>query len=148
MTDGFLEVSMDKFTFRVKEGLLYAASGVWVALDDGSGRARIGLTDFRQQSSGDVAFVDLPAPGTNMTAGDELARIETIKVDLEVPAPFAGQVTGINAGLGDRPELINLDPYGEGWLLDLQPARWPVEGLLDAQAYLAVMETQTAGAAS
>lgn len=148
MTENFLELTVDKFTFRVKEGLLYAESGVWVALGDAAGTARLGLTDFRQQSSGDVAFVELPSLGTNVTAGNEVARIETIKVDLEVPAPFAGQVVGINAALGDRPELINQDPYGEGWLLDLQPARWPVEGLLDAQAYLAVMESQAAEAAS
>ena len=104
--------------------------------------ARVGLTDFRQQASGDVAFVDLPAVGDTVAAGGDLANIETIKVDLVVPAPLDGTVVAVNEALGDAPELINQQPYGDGWLVELTPAAWPAPGLLDAAAYLAVMQAQ------
>ncbi len=103
---------------------------------------RLGLTDFRQQASGDVAFVDLPPAGRALAAGEDLANIETVKVNLAVPAPFDGEVVAANSGLADEPELINLDPYGKGWLAELKPAAWPVPGLLDAPAYLKVMTQQ------
>jgi glycine cleavage system H protein len=138
----FLEATVDKFIFRVKVGYLYSEAGVWVAYDPAQKTARVGLSDFRQQVSGDVAFVELPAAGTRVAAGDDLANIETIKVDLTVPAPLAGEVVAVNPALEDSPELINQDPYGAGWLVELKPERWPAEGLLDAPAYLAVMQAQ------
>jgi glycine cleavage system H protein len=138
----YLETTVDKFIFRVKVGYLYSEDGVWVAYNAANSTARVGLTDFRQQASGDVAFVDLPAVGAQLEAGGDLANIETIKVDLAVPAPFGGEVVAVNEGLGDATELINQDPYGAGWLVDLKPKRWPVDGLLDAPAYLAVMQAQ------
>lgn len=142
MDTEFLQTTVDKFIFRVKIGYLYSENGVWVAYDPASNTARVGLSDFRQQASGDVAFVELPEVGTRVAAGDDLANIETIKVDLTVPAPFAGEVVAVNPGLDDAPELINQSPYGDGWLVELRPERWPVEGLLDAPAYLAVMQAQ------
>jgi glycine cleavage system H protein len=142
MPDKFLQVSVGKFIFRVKPDCLYTEAGLWAALDDATGLARVGLTDFRQQSSGDVVFVDLPAVGMRLAAGDDLANIETIKVDLAVPAPAAGQVVAVNAALTDAPELINQDPYGAGWLVALRPAIWPGPGLIDAEAYLALMTAQ------
>jgi len=111
-------------------------------MDEGSGIARLGLSDYRQQSSGDVAFVSLPPIGKQVTAGKELSTVETIKVDLEVPAPFNGEIVAVNEALEDAPELINQDPYGKGWLVDVRPAVWPVASLLDAPAYLAVMTAQ------
>ena len=111
MSAAYLEARIDKFIFRVKPDIWYTELGVWVAMDRSSGIARLGLSDFRQQSSGDVAFVDLPAEGKQVFAGKELATIETIKVDLEVPAPFDGEVVAANEALQDSPELINQDPY-------------------------------------
>ena len=142
MSTEYLETTVDKFIFRVKVGYFYSEAGVWVAHNATSNTARVGLSDFRQQASGDVAFVDLPAVGNRVAAGGDLASIETIKVDLAVPAPFDGQVVAVNEGLGDTPELINQSPYGAGWLAELKPEHWPVEGLLDAPAYLAVMQAQ------
>jgi glycine cleavage system H protein len=147
MPDDFLQVTVGKFIFRVKPGCLYTEAGVWAVLDDASGVARVGLTDFRQQSSGDVVFVELPAAGTRLAAGEDLANIETIKVDLAVPSPAAGEVTAVNEALADAPELINQDPYGAGWLVALKPAIWPAPGLLDAEAYLALMTAQAEEAA-
>ncbi len=138
----FLQTTVDKFIFRVKIGYLYSEAGVWVAYDPAHGVARVGLSDFRQQASGDVAFVELPEVGVRVAPGGDLANIETIKVDLTVPAPFGGEVVAVNEALSDSPELINQSPYGDGWLVELKPERWPVEGLLDAPAYLAVMQAQ------
>jgi glycine cleavage system H protein len=147
MSDEFLHVTVGKFIFRVKPGCLYTEAGLWAALDDATGLVRVGLTDFRQQSSGDVVFVELPEPGIHVVAGDDLASLETIKVDLALPAPVAGEVTGVNEALIEAPELINQDPYGVGWLVVLKPAIWPAPGLIDAEAYLALMTAQAEEAA-
>lgn len=142
MSSEYLQTTVDKFIFRVKVGYFYNEAGVWADYDATRNTARVGLSDFRQQASGDVAFVELPAVGAQVAAGGDLASIETIKVDLTVPAPFAGEIVAVNEALGDAPELINQSPYGDGWLVELRPERWPVEGLLDAPAYLAVMQAQ------
>jgi glycine cleavage system H protein len=138
----FLQITVGKFIFLVREGYLYTEVGVWVAWDAGTGTARAGLSDFRQQTSGDVAFVELPAVGQAVQSGGELANVETVKVDLEVAAPFDAEVTSVNEALVDAPELINQDPYGAGWLVELKPAIWPQAGLMDARAYLEVMTAQ------
>ena len=142
MPEDFLQVTVGKFIFRVKPGCMYTEAGVWAALDDATGLVRVGLTDFRQQSSGDVVFVELPAAGTRLAAGEDLANIETIKVDMAAPSPAAGEVIAVNEALADAPELINQDPYGAGWLVVLRPAIWPAPGLIDAEAYLALMTAQ------
>ena len=142
MSQDYLETTVDKFIFRVRLGCLYSATGIWVAPDPASGVARLGLSDYTQQSSGDVAFISLPEPGHSVVAGKELAAVETIKVDLEVQAPFDGEIVAVNAALEDAPELINQDPYGRGWLVEVRPAQWPVPGLLDAEQYLALMTAQ------
>ena len=142
MTTEYIELRIDKFIFRVRSGWRYSEAGVWVDYDPAGKTARCGLTDFRQQSSGDVAFVELPAIGTLVAAGEDLVNIETIKVDLIVPAPLEGEVVAVNEALADAPELINQQPYGEGWLVELRPVSWPSPGLLDAPAYLASMRAQ------
>lgn len=142
MSHEYLETTVGKFIFRVRVGYLYTEGGLWVDVDEATRTARVGLTDYSQQSSGDVAFVELPQVGTEVAAGQPMAAIETIKVDLEVPAPLHSTVVAANAQLVEAPELINQDPYGEGWLVLLAPAAWPVAGLLDAAAYLAVMTRQ------
>ncbi len=142
MGEEYLQVTVDKFIFRVKIGYWYTPDGVWLAMDQATGIARAGLTDFRQQSSGDAVFVELPAVGQRVEMGEDLASVETVKVDLVVPAPLNGEVVTTNEALRETPELVNQDPYGEGWLVALKPDRWPAEGLLDAEAYLAVMTLQ------
>jgi glycine cleavage system H protein len=138
----YLELTVDKFIFRVRSGYLYSEAGVWVDYDPARGVARAGLTDFRQQSSGDVAFVELPEVGAQVAADEDLANIETIKVDLVVPAPVDGEVVAVNEALADAPELINQQPYGEGWLVELKLANWPAPDLVDAPAYLALTKAQ------
>jgi len=138
----YLQVTVGKFIFRVRDGCLYTEAGLWVSWDAGTELARVGMSDFRQQSSGDVAFVELAPVGRAIKRREELASVETVKVDLEVLAPFDAAVMATNAALADAPELINQDPYGAGWLVDLKPAAWPATGLLDAGTYLALMTAQ------
>ena len=142
----FLETTVDKFTFRVPTDRWYAADGAWVLpLDPGNGvRVRIGLTDFMQQRSGDIAFVTVRPPGTQLGAGDDFAEIETIKVNLALPSPVRGSVLEVNPALEITPEIVNQDPYGDGWLAVIAVADWEAEsqGLLTPEAYFTHMREQ------
>ena len=138
----YLETTVDKFTFRVATDRLYSREGVW-ALAEGK-RVRIGLTDFMQQRSGDVAFAEVKPVGTALALGDEVASIETIKVDIALGSPVAGSVVEVNQALSEAPEAINQDPYGAGWLAVIEATDWEAERsrLLDPQAYFAVMKAE------
>lgn len=142
----YLEVAVDKFRFKVARDRLYTRDGVWLlATENPEGEpVRIGLTDYLQQHSGDIAFVNLKPIGTTLRTGDDFAEIETIKVNVGLPSPISGTVTEINKGLELHPELVNQDPYDKGWLVMLKPAEWVVSrrDLLDADAYFAVMRQQ------
>ena len=142
----FLEQTVDKFTFRVATDRLYTPEGFWVLpMQAGApGRVRVGITDFMQQHSGDLAFVSVKAPGTRLAAGDDLAEIETVKVTLSLPAPIGGTVIEVNQALEPTPELVNQDPYGKGWLAVIEAASWESERvrLLDPAGYLAHMQRQ------
>jgi glycine cleavage system H protein len=142
----FLETTVDKFTFKVAKDRLYTRDGVWLlATENPEGcMVRIGLTDYLQQHSGDIAFVNLKPIGTALSTGDDFAEIETIKVNVSLPSPIPGAVKEINKGLEIHPELVNQDPYDKGWLLVLKAAEWTVSRreLLDADTYFAVMQKQ------
>jgi len=112
-----LEFTIDKFTFRVPQDRLYSREDCWVMVSGNN--VRIGVTDFRQQASGDVAFVETSPVGTTVAQGEEFATIETMKVDLAIPSPIGGTVTKVNSSLSGRPELLNQDPYGDGWLVEM-----------------------------
>ncbi len=137
-----LEVTVDKFVFRVATDRLYSAEGVW-ALEEGD-RIRIGVTDFLQQRSGDVAFAEVRAEGRAVATGDEVATIETIKANVEVISPVSGAIAEVNQALAMTPEVINQDPYGEGWLAVVAASDWPKEAetLLDPEAYFDLMKGQ------
>lgn len=138
----YLETTVDKFIFRVATDRLYSPDGAW-ALADGD-RIRIGLTDFLQQLNGDVAFAEVKPEGTAVAAGDEVATIETIKANVEVPSPVTGTVIEVNPAMELSPEAINQDPYGQGWLAVIEASDWPVDrgALLDPQAYYELMKAQ------
>jgi glycine cleavage system H protein len=139
----YLETIIDKFTFRVAADRLYTRQGAWARLEE-NGRVRVGVSDFLQQSSGDVAFAEVRAEGTELDTGDEIASIETIKVNVSLGAPVPGTVVAANPALETGPEIINSDPYGEGWLAEIAPADWEAgrTELLDAQAYFDVMKAE------
>ena len=113
-------------SFDVPEDCLYLASHEWVRREDGT--ARIGVSDFAQDELGDVVFVELPAEGDEIVAVDDFGVVESIKAVSDVYAPVSGTVTAVNEDLIDRPELVNEDPYGDGWMVAVTLAD---EGELD-----------------
>ena len=139
---GFLETTVDKFIFKVAKDRYYTDEGVW-AKPEGS-RVRIGLSDFLQQRSGDVAFAEVKSTGTAVGFGDEVAVVETIKVNVSLASPLGGVVAETNPAMATSPEAINQDPYGAGWLADLEAADWEADRLrlLDADAYFRLMKGQ------
>ena len=138
----FIEVTVDKFIFKIKRDCAYSNEGVWLYRD--GDRVRVGLTDFVQQSSGDMAFVIVAAAGSSLRAGDELCTVETVKVAVSVRSPISGTVRDVNADLDASPELVNEDPYGAGWLAAIEASDWHGESsaLLDAEAYAQLMRGQ------
>jgi glycine cleavage system H protein len=137
-----LEITIDKFIFKVATDRSYSSEGLW-AQAEGS-RVRIGLSDFVQQRSGDVAFAEIKPEGTRLAAGDEVAVIETVKVNISLSSPAAGSVVEVNPAMQAGPEAINQDPYGAGWLAVIEAADWESDRghLLDPQAYLAKIKLE------
>jgi glycine cleavage system H protein len=137
-----LQVTVGKFTFRVETECFYTDEGVW-AKNSGS-LVRVGLSDFLQQRSGDIAFVEIPPAGRMLSAGQEVASIETIKVSIILSSPLAGKVARINPLMQTAPEMINQDPYGEGWLCEIEPAAWEHDQthLLTASTYFIRMKQE------
>jgi glycine cleavage system H protein len=141
MTD-FLEITVDKFTFKVATDRSYTSEGIWVKLEDG--RVRIGLSDFVQQRSGDVAFAEIKPVGTILASGEEVAVIETIKVNISYSSPVSGKIVEVNSAMTDAPEAINQDPYDAGWLAVIEVPGWDADRakLLDPQAYFTIVKVQ------
>lgn len=138
----YLETQVDKFTFRVASDRFYDPQGLWIQIDGTT--ARIGISDFVQQRSGDVAFAEVKPGGTRLTRGEEFAAIETIKVTIAFTSPLTGNVRRVNPALETTPEVINQDPYGEGWLIEITAEDEEIRsaGLLDAPAYFTRMERE------
>ncbi len=142
----FLETTFDKFTFKVARDRMYTRDGVWLLASSASAglTVQMGITDYLQQHSGDIAFVNLKREGAVLNAADEFAEIETVKVNVGLPSPIAGSIVDVNSALELSPELVNQDPYGKGWLISLRPSSWEVESskLLDANSYFDLMRTE------
>jgi glycine cleavage system H protein len=138
----FLETTVDKFIFRVATDRYYSSEGLWAQAD--GNRVRIGLSDFLQQRSGDVAFADVKKAGASVNVGDEVAAIETIKVNISLASPVTGRIIEVNPSMAAAPEAINQDPYGDGWLAVIEAADWATDraSLLDPQAYFTLMRGQ------
>jgi glycine cleavage system H protein len=118
----------------VPEELRYSSEHEWVRVDGST--ARIGITDFAQESLGDVVFVQLPDAGLEIVAGASAAEIESTKSVSDVYVPVSGEVTAVNEALVGAPELVNQDPYGEGWILEVALVNPDELGqLMDAAAY-------------
>lgn len=123
----------------VPQDLSYTAEHEW-ARQEADGTVRVGITDFAQEALGDIVFVSLPAVGTQVSAGQVLGEVESTKSVSEIYAPFAGEVVARNDDLESRPELLNSDAYGEGWIVMIRPAdAAAVGGLVDAAAYEALI---------
>ncbi|HEV7524671.1 MAG TPA: glycine cleavage system protein GcvH [Acidimicrobiia bacterium] len=123
----------------IPEDLRYSPEHEWVRLTGSV--ARIGITDFAQDSLGDVVFVQLPDVGLDAVAGASVSEIESTKSVSDVYVPVTGVVSAVNEALADQPELVNRDPYGEGWMFELEVSETSdLDGLLDAAGYRALTE--------
>ncbi len=121
----YLETTVDKFTFKIATDRLYNTEGVW-AKPEGK-LVRVGLSDFVQQRSGDVAFAEVKPVGVEVTFSDEVAVIETIKVNISLGSPVTGKVVEVNPVMSATPEFINQDPYGTGWLVVIEATDWETD---------------------
>jgi glycine cleavage system H protein len=119
--------------------LRYTKSHEWVK-DEGDGSVTIGITDHAQEMLGDLVFVDLPEVGAEVEAGGDCAVVESVKAASDVYSPVSGEVTAVNEALGDAPETVNEDAFGDGWLYRVKLSNpSELEALLDAAAYDAVV---------
>ncbi len=126
----------------VPEDLRYTKDHEWVrVLEDGT--ALVGITEHAQDALGDLVFVEVPELGANLMAGDACAVVESVKAASDVYCPLDAEIVEVNDVLADTPELINSDPYGEGWLMRIQPAdAGAVEELLGADDYQQFLDEQ------
>jgi glycine cleavage system H protein len=125
---------------NIPEGLNYTSDHEWLAAGD-DGLVKVGITDYAQDALGDVVFVELPEVGAAVTAGDSVGEVESTKSVSDIYAPLSGTVIEVNDALGDAPETLNSDPYGEGWMFVIQPAPDAESSEhLDAAAYKELTE--------
>lgn len=125
-------------SFKTPNTLQYLSSHEWILIE--GDHATVGITDYAQDSLGDVVYVDMPAVGTTLAAGAEFGVVESVKASSELYLPAGGTVTEVNAAVSERTELVNTDPYGKGWLIKIR-----LDGskgtLLDATAYAALVDS-------
>jgi glycine cleavage system H protein len=128
---------------EIPSDLNYTEDHEWVRVT-GPDTVRVGITDYAQSALGDVVYVELPELGTDVTAGNEFGNVESTKSQSDLYAPITAKVVAVNGDLADSPELVNSDPYGAGWLIDLQVDVEALEeglsALLDADGYRDTLE--------
>lgn len=127
---------------KFPDDLRYTASHEWVDTQE-DGNLRVGITDHAQEALGDLVFVELPNVGDRVDQGDACAVVESVKAASDIYSPVSGEVVAVNEALADDPGMINSDPYGDGWLFEVEPSD-PVEvdDLLDAEAYAEQLEEE------
>jgi glycine cleavage system H protein len=130
----------DKFVFHVRKGLLYTRDDVWIRAEP-DGQFRIGLADFAQRRSGDIVFAEVSQVGSSVERGGLLGTYETVKMTKDILSPLTGMVAQTNPSLDSKPEVINSDPYGEGWVAVIK-AETETGGLLTAEDYFEHMKTR------
>ena len=138
----YLQITVNKFTFKVATDRFYNAEGIWAK--QAGPCVRIGLSDFSQQRSGDIAFAEVKPEGTALAFGDEVAVIETIKVNISLSSPVSGKILEVNPDMETAPEVINQDPFQGGWIAVIEASDWEADQtrLLDAPAYFAKMKKE------
>ena len=126
---------------NVPAELSYTSEHEWVSALTAEGTVRVGITDHAQDALGDVVYVDLPSVGDSVVAEDSFGEIESTKSVSDLFAPIAGEIVAVNEGLEDDPALVNSDPYGEGWIIEIRPENADdLANLLDAEAYKAELD--------
>ena len=116
----------------------YTKSHEWLTVDGKT--ATVGITDFAQSQLGDVVFLELPAPGRKLSVHESFGVVESVKAASDLYSPVAGRITAVNDKLAAHPELINSDPYGDGWILKVELAGELPAALMDEAAYKKVAE--------
>lgn len=118
------------------ENLLYTSTHEWTLLEGAT--ATVGITDYAQSELGDIIFVEAPAVGTSVKAGEPMGSIEAVKTVSDIYAPFSGEISAVNPVLDETPETINKDPYGGGWIVKIKVSdSAPKEQFLSASKYQA-----------
>jgi glycine cleavage system H protein len=135
----YLRTTFDKFELQVRKGFYYTNDDLWVSLDNG--KARIGVSDYLQKTSGDVAFIEVAKPGSTVEKGKEFGTMESAKTTVALLSPLSGTLDESNSKLAGSPELVNSDPYEEGWLVILTPhnLKDDLTSLLTADDYFKLM---------
>lgn len=125
---------------NIPENLKYTKDHEWVRVDE-DGTLKVGITDYAQQSLGDITFVELPAEGESFQAGEVFGAVESVKAASDLYLPVDGEVIAVNPELDGAPERVNDDPYGEGWMIQVAPKDpAQVDGLLGKQAYAELLQ--------
>lgn len=125
--------------YRVVDSLYYTKEHIWVKIEGDI--ATIGITDYGQHQLGDIVFIDLPEEGREVESDEVIASVESIKAISEIYAPLTGKIISINEDLSNDPSVINSDPYGDGWICDIQiKDQKEVEDLMTADDYKAYLE--------
>jgi len=140
MTIEEMEIKVDKWTFHVPRNRFYNENDCWTKLDGNI--ATVGITDFLQNMVGDIIFVELPNLGKMVGQFDEVSSFESVKSVLDVLSPVSGTVKEVNEQLQQKPELVNQDPYEEGWFIKLEARDFESdrENLLGPEAYFEVLK--------
>ncbi|MCI0505506.1 MAG: glycine cleavage system protein GcvH [Gammaproteobacteria bacterium] len=128
---------------NIPEDLYYTKTHEWVK-QDADGTVTVGITDHAQHLLGDMVFIELPDPGSEFNTGDDCAVVESVKAASDVYCPVSGEIIETNVALVETPEVVNQDPYGDGWLFRLKPNdEGEVEDLLDAETYRELAEEES-----
>ena len=115
----YIRTAFDKFELRVRKGFYYTKDDLWVSVENS--KARVGVSDYLQKTSGDVAFIEVAKPGSTVEKGKDLGTMESAKTTVPLLSPLSGTLDEANSKLTGSPELVNSDPYGEGWLVLITP---------------------------
>lgn len=127
---------------QIPDGLLYNETHQWAKIENG--KVRVGITDFAQKQLKEIVYVELPEVGDEVSQGDEFGTIESVKAVSELYAPVSGTIVEVNEALEDSPEMINSDPYGEGWMIVIEASNLEEEkeNLLSADDYAEIVEKE------
>lgn len=125
--------------FKVVDGLYYTKEHLWVKVDGDD--ATIGVTDYGQHQLGDVVYVELPEVNSEVEAGDKIASVESVKAAIDIYSPLTGKILSVNEDLKEDPSLVNVDPYGDGWIAEIQMSDPnELEDLMTADDYRAYIQ--------
>jgi glycine cleavage system H protein len=135
----YIRTTFDKFELRIRKGFYYTGDGIWINRENG--KVRVGVSDYLQKTSGDVAFIDLAERGSTIERGKEFGTIESAKTTVALLSPISSEIDGTNGRLAEKPELVNSDPYGKGWLVVITPRNLEddLRLLLSAEDYYKLM---------